>query len=68
MNWENVPLMKSKDVNDLCMVSGGAGFIGSSLTENLLNDGHKVTVVDNFSSGTRKNLQNVLDQPASNDR
>jgi UDP-glucose 4-epimerase len=55
--------MKSKDVNDLCMVSGGAGFIGSSLTENLLNDGHRVTVVDNFSSGTRKNLQNVLDQP-----
>ena len=54
--------MKSKDVDDPCMVSGGAGFIGSSLTESLLNDGHKVIVIDNFSSGARKNLQNILDQ------
>jgi UDP-glucose 4-epimerase len=54
--------MKSKDVNHLCMVSGGAGFIGSSLTESLQKEGHEVTVVDNFSSGTRKNLQNVLEQ------
>lgn len=55
--------MKSKDVDDSCMVSGGAGFIGSSLTESLLNSGYKVTVVDNFSSGTRKNLHKILNQP-----
>jgi UDP-glucose 4-epimerase len=52
--------MKNKDANHTCLVSGGAGFIGSYLTERLLNEGYGVTVVDNFSSGRRENLQNVL--------
>ena len=38
------------------LVTGGAGFIGSTLTDRLLADGHRVTVLDNFSSGSRDNL------------
>jgi UDP-glucose 4-epimerase len=38
------------------IVTGGAGFIGSHLTEQLLSEGHFVTVVDDLTSGKRKNL------------
>lgn len=39
------------------LITGGAGFIGSHLTEELLKLGHKVTVVDNLSSGRLENLR-----------
>jgi UDP-glucose 4-epimerase len=38
------------------LVTGGAGFIGSTLTDRLLADGHRVTVLDDFSAGSRDNL------------
>jgi nucleoside-diphosphate-sugar epimerase len=39
-----------------CLVTGGAGFIGSHIVERLLNDGHSVVVLDNFISGKESNL------------
>lgn len=41
------------------LVTGGAGFIGSHLAEYLVADGHQVTVLDNFSTGSRKNLDSL---------
>jgi len=38
------------------LVTGGAGFIGSHLCERLIEDGHMVTALDNFSTGTASNL------------
>jgi UDP-glucose 4-epimerase len=41
------------------IVTGGGGFIGSHLCERLLRLGHKVTVIDNFLIGKRKNLETI---------
>ena len=45
-------------------ITGGAGFIGSHLTEARLEAGHSVTVADNFSTSTIANLDRVKDNPA----
>jgi UDP-glucose 4-epimerase len=38
-----------------CVVTGGAGFIGSNLVDRLLADGNEVSVIDNYSSGKKEN-------------
>jgi UDP-glucose 4-epimerase len=43
-----------------CVVTGGAGFIGSNLVDALLDRGDRVAVIDNLSSGKLANLQNAL--------
>ena len=42
------------------LVTGGAGFLGSHLCESLLKLGHEVVCVDNYFTGTRRNLHHLL--------
>ena len=44
-----------------CVVTGGAGFIGSNLVDALVDRGHQVTVIDNLSTGRRSNLDQALE-------
>jgi UDP-glucuronate decarboxylase len=45
------------------LVTGGAGFLGSHLCEQLLERGHEVICVDNFFTGTRHNVHHLLEHP-----
>jgi UDP-glucuronate decarboxylase len=43
------------------LVTGGAGFIGSHLSDVLLKDGHEVVCIDNFYTGSKENIYHLLD-------
>lgn len=45
------------------LVTGGAGFIGSHLTDRILAEGHEVVVLDNLASGKRANLDDAAQSP-----
>jgi len=45
------------------LITGGAGFIGSHLSERLLGEGHEVLCLDNFFTGRRENIMHLLDNP-----
>jgi UDP-glucose 4-epimerase len=44
------------------LITGGAGFIGCNLARFILDKGHEVVVLDNFSTGKRENLTEILDK------
>jgi len=59
----NMSDFKQKLENKKILVTGGAGFIGSNLCEELLNLGAKVTCLDNFSTGRKENLEAFHNNP-----
>ncbi len=45
------------------LITGGAGFIGSNLAEKILNEGNKVTIIDDLSTGKLDNINHLLKNP-----
>ena len=43
------------------VITGGSGFVGSYLCEELINDGHKIIVIDNLLTGSTENINDLLD-------
>lgn len=46
-------------ITDRVLVTGGAGFIGSNLADELIRQGAKVRIIDNFATGNRSNLEEI---------
>ena len=57
----NPPILQSSKPSSF-LVSGGAGFIGSNIVEELVRLGHSVRVLDNFATGKRENIAPFLKQ------
>jgi len=51
------------DATKRILVTGGAGFLGSHLCERLLGEGHDVLCVDNFYTGSKENVANLMGNP-----
>ena len=47
----------------ITQVTGGAGFVGSHLVDNLMVAGHEVTVIDNFFTGRKQNVMHWIGHP-----
>jgi UDP-glucuronate decarboxylase len=57
-------MIPGKSHSKRILVTGGAGFIGSHLCEKLIELGHEVLCVDNFYTGTRRNIMHLFGNPA----
>lgn len=56
--------MKNYSLRKRVLVTGGAGFLGSHLCARLLHDGNEVLCVDNFFTGSRRNVEHLLENRA----
>ena len=54
----------AKTVAPISVVTGGAGFLGSHLTDLLLSKGHQVVVIDNLVTGSTDNIAHLAGNPA----
>jgi UDP-glucuronate decarboxylase len=50
-------------MNKRILITGGAGFLGSHLCDKLINQGHDILCVDNYFTGSKKNVEHLLDHP-----
>ncbi|CAN7996956.1 unnamed protein product [Ixodes hexagonus] len=59
---KNFPLVRQLDYRDKkrILVAGGAGFVGSHLVDVLMRQGHQVTVLDNFFTGSKRNIEHWI--------
>ena len=55
--------MRQYNASKRILVTGGAGFLGSHLCDRLIEQGHDVLCVDNFFTGTKRNVEHLLDHP-----
>ena len=46
------------------LITGGAGFLGSHLSERLLNEGNEIVCMDNFFTGRKVNIAHLLENPS----
>jgi UDP-N-acetylglucosamine 4-epimerase len=56
-------MMIQEGTRSTILITGGAGFIGSNLSEYFLSKGHKVVCLDNFATGHRHNLKDFIENP-----
>lgn len=56
-------IVKNYDLTKRVLVTGGGGFLGSHLCDQLLQQGHEVLCVDNFYTGRRSNIAHLLQNP-----
>jgi UDP-glucuronate decarboxylase len=55
--------MRQYNASKKVLVTGGAGFLGSHLCDRLIEQGHDVLCVDNFFTGTKRNIEHLLGHP-----
>lgn len=62
MKWPEVKKLRTVEQKRI-LVTGGAGFVGSHLVDELMKQGHVVTVIDNFFTGRKQNVMHWLGHP-----
>ena len=61
-SYQSVPFLNYQDRKRI-LVTGGAGFVGSHLTDRLMLQGHEVIVADNFFTGRKRNVEHWIGHP-----